>query len=273
MAESVRMQQLKKLATAMPVANQAVASGLQQAQQTQLQQAIKTATPTAGATAAQTVGGQQATAMAAPVVQAQANTQQQVGQVANIAQNQAGIESQQRVGQQQSAVSNTARQNAAKLAALDNDVKNQLLDQQLTFNKDERGRTLLNDRQLADVAILKAKTEEDIAAYKQNVDQMNARKLQAMQAAYHKLAQTLKSGVAADGQRLDFQTKQEIKTMMNEAEKSIQKAKNDAEAKAAMWAAAGTVVGTVVGAYFGGAGGAKAGGQAGGAAGGYAGSQ
>lgn len=273
MAESIRMQQLKKLSGAMPVANQQVASGLQQAQATQLQQAVKTAAPAMGATAAQTVGGQQAAAMAAPVVQAQQQNQQQVGQVANLAQNQAGVEAQQQVGAAQSGVAKTSREYAGRLAELNNNVKNQLLDDQLKFAKDERGRTMLNDRQMADVAILRAKNAEELASYKQSVDQMNQRKLQAMQAAYHKLEQAMKTGYNSDGQVLDFQTKKDLKTMMTDAEKSMQAEKNRIEANNAMWTAAGTIAGTVIGGIFGGAGGAKAGGQGGGAAGGYAGSQ
>lgn len=273
MAESIRMQQLKKLAGAMPIANQQVASGLQQAAATQFQSAIKGAQPGMGVGTAQQTGAQAAATQAAPLVQAAQQTQQQVGQVQNLAQNQAGIESQQRLGKAQSGLAERGRAQADALAKLNNNIKNELLDSQLQFAKDERGRTLLNDRQLADAAILNAKSEEDILNYKQSIQQMNARKLQTMQAAYHKLAQAMQSGVDSAGRQLDFQTRQQIKTMMTDAEKAIQAEKNRIEANTAMWGAAGTLVGSIVGAVAGGASGAKAGGQIGGAGGGYAGSQ
>lgn len=273
MADSARMQQLKKLAGAMPVANQQVANGLQQAQATQFQSAISQAGPAAGTATAQTAGAQQAAAMAAPVVQAQEANQKQVGQVANVAQSQNAVESTQRVGAKESAVSGKSLEYAAKLAALNNKVKNDLLDQQLKFAKDERGRVMLNDRQLADVAILTAKNAEDLANYKQGVEQMNSRKLQAMETAYRQLEVAMKSGYTQDGQRLDFNTKSQIKDMMADAEKSMQDEKNRIANNTAMWGAAGTIVGSVVGGIYGGAGGAKAGGEAGGAGGGYAGSQ
>jgi len=273
MAESVRMQQLKRLATAMPAANQKVATGLQEAQATQLQSAIAQASPAAGASTAQQVGAQQATALAAPQLQAQQANQQQVGQAASLAQNQAQTESAQRVGAKESGLNQTNINNNNRLATLDNDIKNQLLDQQLKFNKDERGRVLLNDRQLADAAILTAKNQEDLMNYKQSITQMNERKLQTMQTAYNQLAQAMRTGYDQDGQVLNYNTKVEIKNMMTDAQKAIQSEKNRQAANAAAWTAAGTIVGTVVGGVVGGPGGAKAGGEAGGAGGGYAASQ
>lgn len=273
MANSIRLEQLKKLAGAMPVANQKVAAGLQAGQQVQFQNAIKGANPGAGTSAAQSAGAQQAAALAAPVLQANQTSQQQTGQIANLSQNQQGLENAAAVSQRQSGIVDKGINQNNRLAQLSNDIKNQLLDDQLKFNQDERGRVLLNDRQLADAAILTAKNEQDLLNYKQNIQQMNSRKLQAMEVAYNKLAQAMKTGYTDEGQRLDFQTKVDIKNMMMNAEKDIRALKNKQEANQAAWSAAGTVVGTIIGAIYGGPGGAKAGGQAGGAGGGYAGSQ
>lgn len=272
--ETPRMRQLKALAGAMPVANQRIANGIQQGQATQLQAAIGQAQPgVGGPQMAQQMGAQAAQQAGATQLQAAQTAQQQAGQLGQTGLQQAGIESQQRVGQQELAGSEQQRRLSQQLNATNNQVKNALLDQQLQFSKDERGRTMLNDRQLADVAILKAKNAEDFANYQQATEQVADRKVKAMEYAYNLMRQSMESGYDAQGRRLDFESKQKIKQSMNNAEKMLNDEKNRIAARQAMWGAAGTVIGAVIGGATGGSQGAKTGASVGGAGGGYAGTQ
>ena len=76
--QTTRMQQLRKLAQATPVANQQVARGLQEAQATQLQAAIGAAKPGAGVQQAQQLGAATAGQQAATQMQAAQDTQKQL---------------------------------------------------------------------------------------------------------------------------------------------------------------------------------------------------
>lgn len=271
--ETPRMQQLKKLSAGMPVANQQVAQGLQQAQTTQMQAAIGAAKPGMGIQAAQQMGGQVAAQRGQIQQQAQQQTQQQAGQIAQVGLGQQAVQNQAQLGRQESALSGRQRQQAQQLNALDNRMKSELLDKQLSFAKDENGRTLLNSRQLADVAILNAKNAEEFANYKQQATQVQQRKLQAMQFGYDKLRQLLETGVDANGRRLDQATKLQIQEITKNAEKMIRDEQARIANNTAMWGAAGTIAGAVIGGIAGGPQGAQAGASAGSAGGSFIGSQ
>lgn len=265
--ESTRSRQLKKLQDQLPGANQRVAAGLQAGRETQLQETIRQAQP-GGPRQAQTMGGQQAAQSGQVQLQAAQQTQKDVGQVGTMAAQQQRLESQQRVGEQQRSLSKKQRELTSRLQRLDQDAKDELIDRQLQFQQDERGRQFMNERQMADWAVANAKSEEEFAAYKQQAMQMHERKMQMMQTAHAKVSQAIKQNYVIEGQQLD---QEQRKRLIEEQRALEQKMREEAAKRAekqAMWTAAGTIVGTVIGAYFGGPAGAQAGGQAGGAAGG-----
>ena len=267
--ESTRSRQLRKLADQLPGANQSVARGLQAGRETQLQETIRQARPV-GPRQAQALGTQQAQQSGQIQLQAARQTQQDMGAVGQMAGQQQQLESQQRIGEQQRGVSKKQRELVARLQRLDEDAKNKLLDRQLEFQQDERGRQFLNERQLADWAVANAKSEEEFAKYKQQAMQMHDKKIAMLKTANAKLQQALKQNYIIEGQQLD--NAQRLKIQQDQRalqQKLAQEAAKRAE-KQAMWQAGGTIIGTVAGA-FGGPAGAAAGGQLGGAIGGGAG--
>jgi hypothetical protein len=270
MAVTPRMKQLQKLAGGMPVANQQVATGLQEAQATQLQAAIGQAKPGAGVQQAQQIGGQVAAQRGQAQLQAQEATRQQVGQVGQVGLQQQQLQNVQQLGRQESALAGRQRSQAVRLSQLDNKLKQDLLDKQLQFNKDERGRVLFSERQLADAAILTARSQQEFEMYKQRAEQVTRRKLQAMEYAAKVMENTLTSGRDAEGRQLDQQSRLQIKQEVAAAERAIQDEIRKQQNKSAMWGAAGTILGATAGGLAGGPTGAMAGGQAGGAAGTYA---
>jgi hypothetical protein len=261
------MQQLKKLAGGMPVANQRIATGLQEAQATQLQAAIGQAKPGAGVQQAQQIGAQVAAQSGQAQLQAGQSTQQQMSQLGQVGLQAQAQQNVQQMGRQQSAQQGRERNQTARLNALDNQLKRDLLDKQLQFNRDERGRLLLNDRQLADIAVLNAQDEQQFEMYKQKAEQIQKRKLQAMEYAAKLLENTMQSGYDASGKRLDQQSRLKIKQDVDAANRAIAREQRKRANRAAMYTAAGTIVGAGAGALIGGPAGAAAGAQMGGAAG------
>jgi hypothetical protein len=269
-AETPRMQQLKKLAGGMPVANQRIATGLQEAQATQLQAAIGQAKPGAGIQQAQQIGAQVAAQSGQAQLQAGQTTQQQVSQLGQVGLQAQAQQNVQQMGRQQSAQQERERNQVARLSKLDNQLKSDLLDKQLQFAKDESGRVLLNDRQAADVAVMLARSEQEFQMFKQKAEQVQVRKLQAMEYAAALMENTLKSGYTAAGKRMDQQSQLKIKRDVDAAKRAIEKEKRKRENKAVTWGAAGTIIGAGAGAMIGGSAGAAAGAQIGGATGTYA---
>lgn len=246
--ETVRTRQLRKLASSLPGGNEKVAQGLQEARKTQLQAQVGAAAPgTGGPAAAQQLGAQQAQAAGQIAMSAQGQTQQDLGQVAKLGLQQSALESAQRLGAEERAQSALARKNAQRLTDLSESAKDQILDKQLQFKKDQANQTLLNNRQLADWALTKARSEEEYRNYEQMATQASQRRLQYLETVYARLEQMSKSGYAAEDKKLDFESQKQIKQMAQRMAKKIQQAKTDAAVKAAAWQAGGSILGAAVG--------------------------
>jgi hypothetical protein len=183
-----------------------------------------------------------------------------------------GLQAQQKAGQEARGLDAKQRELATRLGKLSNDKKNELLDKQLVFEKDEANRTLFNERQLMDFALLKSRNEEEYMNYAQTAQQMHQRKIQVLEKASKELEQALKSGYISEKQKLDYESRRHMIVAKRKLDKRLQKARSEGMIKQSQWVAGGTVVGAVVGAVFGGGVGAGAGAAIGGAAGGAIGS-
>lgn len=264
MAESLRIQQLKSLAGSLPVANQQVAQGLKAAQDIQLKGSIKSMPQGAGPGAAQQLGAQQQQAQGKIALQTNQQTAQQTGQVAQLGQAQKSLQDQQQLGQQARQVSGKQREFQDRLSNLSSDLKNKLLDEQLTFKTDERGRTFFNDRQLADWAATQAKSAEEFANYQQTVEQASQRKLAMMEQAQRLLQQQLDQAQRGGAQALNQQQTIRLAQQKAAMEKKIAQERADAANRGGTFGAAGMIAGTAIGAAYGGPAGAMIGGQIGG---------
>jgi hypothetical protein len=153
--------------------------------------------------------------------------------------------------------------NLDRVAKLGSEIQDRILTSRLKFQTDQAGQKYLNERQLADFAIMKIKSDEEFADLSQQVQQDTERKLAMMEVAQKKIQQILSNKHLQEQLGLDFEAKKELAEMARAHEKAMAKAKNDAANKAAMWGAAGTVVGAGLGS-LGGPAGAMAGGAIGG---------
>jgi len=156
---------------------------------------------------------------------------------------------------------------ADKLSLVGRQYKNELLDEQLTFQRDQAGTALFNERQLMDWAVTKAESREDLMEYMQVAEQAHERKLKLLEHTHKLLQQTLQQGYIKKNQPLDQETKKIIQQRMNDTEQAI----SQAQAQAANTLARNQAIAGTLGAVAGGIGGFMIGGPVGAAAGASAG--
>jgi len=273
MALSPRAEQLRTLADQVPAANQQVAQGLQQGRLTSLQSQVGGTAPAAAtSTAAQGLGTEQAAATGNIQINQAKTNQQQLGQVAQQGVAQGQQENQAAKASASVALQGTQTDNAARLSKLSESSKNELLDKQLDFSKSQAQLGYLNQRQLADWAVTKAKTANDLKAYQQMSSEMADRKGEMLQAAHNKIQQELDNNTKSQVVKLDNATTMALEKQKKDLEAAIAKQKADAKNQATIWTMAGGVVGGVVGGIYGGPTGAGVGYAAGSGLGAMAGS-
>lgn len=256
---STRAKQLEKLAMSLPQENQRTAQAQQQARQVQLQSQIQQASPTAGPALAQQMGAQQAAQAGQIQSQAAQRGQQQTQLMGQTALSEMGRQQRQEGFEQQLALSANQRSAADRLANIDKKLKTQLLDDQLQFRKDQAGQDLLNERQLADWAALKAESGEEFAEYAQAAQQVYEREIQMLETANKKITQALEQGYIAKNKPLDREMRKKLAQQKQALELEIQKKQNKAANKSAIFSTAGALGGAAVGGLIAGPAGAMAG--------------
>ena len=280
--QSTKLTALQNLQGQLPVASQRVAQGIQAARDIQLQQAVaKAPTGAAIAPAAQQTAAAAVQQTGQQQAQAAQQMVQQAGQVGQLELGEQKMSGQQAVFGAQQAAEKQELDNVQRLSQLDMNAKKELYDNEISFKRDEAGRTLFNQRQLADYAKQNTVSDEQFKNYAQQAEQVNKRNLQAMESAYNIIAENLTQHSAIAEQNKDQAAKKQIQEIQIELQKRMAKARARAANNMGAWTAGGTVVGAVVGGVAGsliapGAGtaaGAAAGASVGGALGSYAGSQ
>lgn len=247
--QTPRMAALQNLQKQLPVASQKVASGIQAARDIQLQQAVaKAPTGAAIAPAAQQTAAAATAQTGAQQVEAAKQMVQQAGQLGQLQLGEQQMAAQQKVAQQQQAARQQEMTNIEKLGKLDMTAKQELYDKEMQFKKDEAGRTLFNERQLADYAIRNVRSEEEYKKYAQDAELLARRDLQATEAAFNLVMEDLKSKWQLAEQRQDQAAKEEIARIEAAARAAMERKKAKAANSAAMWSSGGMVVGAVAGA-------------------------
>jgi hypothetical protein len=246
---ALRIQNLNKLAAAIPMANQQIASGMQQARETQLQQTIGQMTPEQAATPrlAQSMGAQQAAQASAIQLGAQQKTQQSAVVAGQQAMVQDKIQKQQELFTRSQALSQKNRYLENELARISQSAKDKLLDQQLSFKRDELGRTVWNERQLADYKIATAKDEEDFRNYQQEASNLSERRMKMLTMAQKKLEQILEQGYISNNQKLDQASRLKIVETVAALKRKQARESARQSSNMGMWSGAGTIVGAGIG--------------------------
>ena len=269
---------LQKLAQNMPVANQRVATGIQAARDLQLQQAVAGAgavPASVQSAAAQQIGAATSAQAGQQLVAAAGREAERQVQIGQLGQAETARVADLRLGRQNVASQAEQTQLANRLAEVDERAKQEIFDRRLQFNQDEAGRKFMNERQLADWAIMKAKSEEDWRNYEQQVDQITRRRLSLMEVAHKRILQKLEQDYKSGKQKLDTEQSKRLRAAADALQKRINKEKENAAKRKAYHTTMGTIAGTVIGAVVtgGNPAGAAAGATVGSAVGGYIGSR
>lgn len=273
--ETPKTKALKKLAGQFPGQAQEQINQSMAANTSQLQASIGAAPSgiTDVSKAAQQVGGQ----MAAAQVEAGQQVQQQLGgqamTVGQLGMASGNIQGKKVLSEQESQANKKAIDFADRLSKLDSNMKTKLLDDQLAFNKDNRGKILFNERQMLDLAAINAKDQADFQRMAQAAEQASKRQIYMWQTVARKINEEMVRNQAKGEQRLNQNAQRQMIEMKRVAEENARKAANKAKNRMAAWKTGGTMVGMIAGGVVGGPAGASAGGQVGGALGTTAASQ
>lgn len=165
---------------------------------------------------------------------------------------QARLEKAQQLSELRKSVNASIRQQEETFANLSGNIKAQVFDDQLKFQKDELNRTQFNDRQLADWALLKAKNQVELKKYEDMMRRSIERKRIVTDMAYKTVTQALQQTWTSKEQALDQQAKEDLREIAIQAQQARARAKAKAANCAGIWSTVGTVVGGVVGAVAGG---------------------
>lgn len=215
---------------------------------------------TMGKPQAQQAATQQAAQKGQANLAAAQSTVQQQGQLGQMALSHQAQMNQSQVQERQLGLQKKQRELENSLASLGENAKKEIFDSNMQFQKDELGRTRLNEQQLMDWKITQMKNANELAAFKQQVAQMSARKMQYLRTLHAKLSQKIEQNAKAEMGEQDRATQERILRLKLSTETSMMNEQRDAQRRMQKFVAAGTIIGTI------------AGGQAGGSIGGAVGS-
>lgn len=255
-----KLKALQNLRTQMPAASQKVAEQMQAGQALQVRQAVAAQPQTSNIQAAAAPIGAAAAAQSGQQALQQAGQMQQANQqISSLA-----VGAQQQANQAQLAgaslgVGQEQLEGRARLANLSEQAATELYDARTQFQKDEMGRTFMNQRQLADFAKSQATSDQQFQNYAQKAQQVQKDSARIQTAAYEKLASALQDQQKLVQMGYNKQQIQELADYKRALQAKLEKDKADAAAKSGLWSTVGGIGGAVVGAFAGGPAGAVAG--------------
>lgn len=248
---------LSNLAGQMPGQNQKVTQGLQEAARTQMRQQLAGQGPMP-VQQIQAIGQQVAAQKGQATLQTQEQASQQAAKVGQLALQQDQQDKQVKLQARQLQLSKQARTYGQMLNNLDSQLKVKLVDEQMSFQKDELGRTLFNERQLMDYKMQTAKSDLELRDFEDKFRQASDRRLMLLKAAQAKLQQEATQSYAAGQQKLDQQTKERLARASYELKEKIRKEQARQANSASMFSAGGALAGAIAAGVIVGTGGGAA---------------
>jgi len=242
--------QLANLASQFPAMTQRSA-GAQQAQARmaaaqQLQQQAQGAEP-GRPTSAAMMGAQLYTAQAAASREAAQRAQKGVAAVGQMELQRQKEEQQKLLFERSIGLQQTARKHEQQLQKLSSNVKRNLYDRAMKFEKDEIGRTRWKTSQLMDYALRKTQRAQDYRKLEQSVGQMQKRRTQLLKTSQAKIQEALKQEFAKTEAARDRSMTERLQKAEAEIKKKIAKMKAEAAEHSSMWQVGGQIIGTILG--------------------------
>jgi hypothetical protein len=159
------------------------------------------------------------------------------------------------LSERQMAVEKMAQDHQQRFSQLNRDMAQQLHDDTTKFKKDEIGRTVLNERQLADYAVLEAKSQEDLQNFAMVRQEMTNRRIQVMQQSYRVIDQALtqlneriNTRKYQEWEMGEMRKDQELQLSLAAAKKAAQDKMDAAKREGAQSAALGGIISAGIGA-------------------------
>jgi hypothetical protein len=134
-----------------------------------------------------------------------------------------------------------------ELANLGRDVKAQILDSRLQFEKVEGKRRFSNERQLADYTISHAKSEQDLANKMREMRQASEKSVMLLEHSGKQIMEAINRGWLTSEQKLDYAQKKKLLEMKAALDREIQRRKARSRNNQMVAQGVGTVVGAVIG--------------------------
>ena len=195
----------------------------------------------------------QVTAQSAQIgQQAAEQAQQQAGQVAQLQLQEDALKFQQEYADKQQKLVELQRKNAEKFAAFAREKQNELMKEQMQFQKDEIGKTVFTERQMLDYKVTQAKNQNELEDYRMMVSQISRRKSQIFQTMAAKIEQRIQFEFKKSEQEKDQALMEKLYRAQAALRKKLAEDAADASGRASWIQGGFTVVGAVVGAVVGG---------------------
>lgn len=262
-------QTLSSLASQVPGQIEQDASRAQSKTDLAIQQAVAaTPAPTLSTPRIQEVAAQAATQQGAEQVKSQEQGQQRLAAIAKEGAQKAQQEIEMRIKDQKLGIAQKGRALQERLSSKNRELKDALFDNEMKFQQDELGRTAWNERQLLDWKVTQAKSQQELAEYEQEVQQMHEKRTTLLKTAQAKIKQVLANGFDENEQKLNNAQTIRLTEAKLALDKKIAQEKAEKAASNALLVGAFTVLGTAVGAVVGAVGGAGVGAAPGAMAGG-----
>jgi hypothetical protein len=139
------------------------------------------------------------------------------------------------------AISRQSRDLSQRLYEQEGQAGAEVFDNNLKFQQDELGRSSLNDRQLADYAVLTARNQEELANYEQQVAVAYERKQGIMKQAFAVLEQYEKQLFEAEQTEANQELQRRIALAKKKQADDLARLQNEGANRAAIWGAVSTV--------------------------------
>jgi len=256
---SSRAEQLRTLAKRFPAQDERVAKRLQDARAIQLQRQASTDSPLLGGERIREMLRSSALYDAKTQLAARENRVNQLTQLGQLAIREKDRKQRKTLSNKQLALRSRQMQIATRLSQMNQSVKNEVLDQELSFQANQNGRILFKQRQLVDFMLTKGIRAEKLQYYQQFQEQASRRKLQVLQQAHKLLTQRLNQTYTLSEANQDKKLQYELVQMKRNMEKALAETRAAAVRNQTIWQTGGMVLGTIGGALIGGPLGAAAG--------------
>jgi hypothetical protein len=133
-----------------------------------------------------------------------------------------------------------------ELAKLGSDVKHQILDSRLQFERDENGRKFSNERQYADYDLLNAKTELAFDSKMRAWQQEETKAIMVLRKAGDELRAAAQRGWLVEEQRLDYEQQKHLMTRAHHMQEEINRREASANNRMMRYKGIGGVIGGII---------------------------